>query len=113
MTKPHKWAKEIKEWADGAEIEQIFQGTEWEQFSGFWDMDERYKYRIKPHRKENLCKHGLQRGKCTLGEKDCNESQYLYALKSHHHDGAFLSVVPNSEHGTLIGKIKLETGNDI
>ena len=53
--KPHKWAKEIKAWADGAEIECNFYGDE-----GWTPVDkeiapvfaERHQYRIKPQPKE-------------------------------------------------------------
>lgn len=49
--KPHRWAKEIKAWADGAEIEkwrlndtwQVIEHPEWFEFEN---------YRIKPQPKE-------------------------------------------------------------
>ena len=58
--KPHKWAKEIKAWADGAEIECNFYGDE-----GWTPVDkeiapvfsERHQYRIKPQPKENEFAH--------------------------------------------------------
>lgn len=55
--KPHKWAKEIKAWADGAEIEArtlSFGGTytDWYRASSpLWDTDD-VEYRIKPQPKE-------------------------------------------------------------
>jgi hypothetical protein len=49
--KPHKWAKEIKAWADGAEIEvKNFDGN-WEQMKNPWWLDDS-EYRIKPQPKE-------------------------------------------------------------
>ena len=49
MTK-HKWHKEIKAWADGAEIEYYAHDT-WEYIDRpQWHLD--YEYRIKPQPKE-------------------------------------------------------------
>ena len=58
--KPHKWAKEIKAWADGAEIEQRCHSpsikeiiwSDWEQFDGDWTEEKHWEYRIKPQPKE-------------------------------------------------------------
>lgn len=54
MNQPHKWAKEIKAWADGAIIERfpsvIFPGAMFTWFpvdSPDWNS-EHYSYRIKP-----------------------------------------------------------------
>ena len=48
--KPHKWAKEIHAWADGAEIQARFDGPggriDWEPFTGVWLPG--WEYRIKP-----------------------------------------------------------------
>jgi hypothetical protein len=56
--KPHKWAKEIKAWADGAEIEIRVNtetlGCDWtaiKQDYG-WTPAEGVEYRIKPQPKE-------------------------------------------------------------
>jgi len=48
--KQHKWHKEIKAWADGAEIEQWY-GDRWEKVNYNTDWNENYKYRIKPQPK--------------------------------------------------------------
>ena len=47
----HKWHKEIKAWADGAEIEIYLQGMGWQKCdSPYWDdNNEAVEYRIKPH----------------------------------------------------------------
>ena len=73
--KPHKWAKEIKAWADGAEIEWRFNSVatmgEWESVlseSPRWD-DPRCEYRIKPQTS----------AKCIV--KDC---------MNHTHEGKFV-----------------------
>ncbi len=54
--KPHKWAKEIKSWADGAEIEcKWLNGSKNEKWfnpvSPDWD-NKNYEFRIKPQPKE-------------------------------------------------------------
>ena len=47
MIKPHKWAKEIKAWADGAKIECKHKNNPWAPSpSPQWYED--YEYRIKP-----------------------------------------------------------------
>ena len=47
----HKWAKEIKAWADGAEIEcRQFEKGEWKVTNPVWS--DLYEYRIKPQPKE-------------------------------------------------------------
>jgi hypothetical protein len=87
--KPHKWAKEIKAWADGAEIE-CFQGN-----SGWWvtnnpRWDEDTEYRIKPQPKE---------------------PQYLYVYSREH---SFPDIIISQFTGyeNLIGKIKLEVEDE-
>jgi hypothetical protein len=84
----HKWHKEIKAWADGAEIEQHF-GETWNQvLTPSWHRDT--EYRIKPQPKE---------------------PQYLYAYKTK--KGIELS--PEYTGYTMdeyIGKIKLEVDDD-
>jgi hypothetical protein len=86
--KPHKWAKEIKTWADGAEIEVIEEGIWKRVFRPSWTEFE--EYRIKPQPKE---------------------PQYLYVYE-HEGNGISFGYKP---HGALnmwqtkiIGKIKLE-----
>jgi hypothetical protein len=84
----HKWHKEIKAWADGAEIEVCKAGTWYgTDYPNFHDSVE---FRIKPRPKE---------------------PQYLYVYK-HEGDGISFGYKP---HGALnmwqtkvIGKIKLE-----
>ena len=63
--KPHKWAKEIIAWANGAEIEQRCHApsikeiiwSDWEQFDGDWTEEKHWEYRIKPQPKENESAH--------------------------------------------------------
>ena len=88
--KPHKWAKEIKAWADGAEIEvKPYLCNRWVEVTSShpsWDLDN--EYRIKPQPKE---------------------PQYLYAYM--YKDG-LVSLLKEKRmcwDGTkYIGKIKLE-----
>ena len=84
----HKWHKEIKAWADGAEIEMKFPDTDWMQnMNLMWDLDNA-EFRIKPQPKE---------------------PQYLYAHRTNEGDITFEFgegvVVVGYEY---IGKIKLE-----
>ena len=92
--KPHKWAKEIKAWADGAVIQ--FNSKE---FGGWTDIEndvqpewnEHTEYRIKPQPKD---------------------PQYLYVYE----DIGGINITSGKNYATkdmeYIGKIKLETEDD-
>lgn len=88
--KQHKWAKEIKAWADGAEIEYRKVGEDkWASVGLFpgWSY-EQFEYRIKP------------------------EPQYLYVYSDGH---ATLTSLEKAVHHSglpLKGKIKLEDEDD-
>ena len=95
--KPHKWAKEIKHWADGGEIEQRlykYDGwTKWEvpKYNPTFYTDGA-EFRIKPQPKE---------------------PQYLYAHRTNEGDITFeidegVSVVGYQ----YIGKIRLTVDDD-
>jgi hypothetical protein len=98
MTK-HTWHKEIKAWADGAEIESRFLYAQVEQD---WQVtnaprfeDPQWEYRIKPQPKE---------------------PQYLYVYHGKKSDGEMgiwfeKQRVPYIESG-YIGKIKLEQDDE-
>ena len=95
--KPHKWAKEIKAWADGAEIEQrLYKSDGWTK----WEIPaytptfytDGAEFRIKPQPKE---------------------PQYLYAHRTNEGDITFeidegVSVVGYQ----YIGKIRLKVDDD-
>jgi hypothetical protein len=92
----HKWHKEIKAWADGAEIEmrrlESWGWRDWETYKDFyWYEGDVHEYRIKPQPKE---------------------PQYLYVYKRINGTGesySFESTANQSNpHWTYIGKIKLE-----
>jgi hypothetical protein len=86
--KQHKWHKEIKAWADGAEIEyKTLYSDDWLlDWQPDWE-DDNMAFRIKPQPKE---------------------PQYLYVSKGD--DGKpELSFI---EHQDVIGKIKLEVNDD-
>ena len=81
--KPHKWAKEIKAWADGAEIQSYWESDGWiDEICPAWRGD--YEYRIKPQPKE---------------------PQYLYVYKDFRGD---YQITDNDTDERNIGKIKLE-----
>ena len=86
MTTQHKWHKEIKAWADGAEIEYCSYDIwdDWNEDIGWY---EGYEYRIKPQPKE---------------------PQYLYVSKGDNGKPE-LSFI---DHQESIGKIKLEVNDD-
>ncbi len=89
----HRWHKEIKAWADGAEIEMWFP-----QHGGWGDciknpnwLDD-VQYRIKPQPKE---------------------PQYLYVYADPSWDMSSYKVCrKQGDFGTYIGKIKLEQDNE-
>ncbi len=94
--KPHKWAKEIKAWADGAEIQARYfdrsaYGDNWEdeEFPSWGDA--LLEYRIKPQPKE---------------------PQYLYAYQGKNQVW-FSRHNHSNELNNCIGKIKLEVDDEI
>ena len=93
--KPHKWAKEIKAWADGAEIEFRDPLQGWVECKNpSWT--EAAIYRIKPQPKEPQYLHAYSvEGQIKLSEKSLKD---------------FDGYVPQNVF--YLGKIKLETDND-
>jgi hypothetical protein len=94
--KPHKWAKEIKAWADGAEIEGQNSYGEWVPVTiPMWY--ENSKYRIKPQPKEPqyLLAVLLTNGNIKLG---------IY--------GELMTLCKGESVDKIIGKIKLEVEDD-
>ena len=97
----HKWAKEIKAWAEGEMIEQRYFDLDveawecWKDFDGDWCDYERWEYRIKPQPKE---------------------PQYLYVYKrvdnNGDHIGGYTFSMTYLDLSNYAGKIKLETEND-
>jgi len=91
----HKWAKEIKAWADGEEIEARYEKangwTDWKlEEGGFIFYQKGAEYRIKPQPKE---------------------SQYLYAYQGKNQVW-FSRHNHSDELNNCIGKIKLEVDDD-
>jgi hypothetical protein len=97
--KPHKWAKEIKAWADGAEIEQrwipsMSSNSGWKKIGKNevdWNLPT-IEFRIKPQPKE---------------------PQYLYVWQ--HVESKIINLKDNDTAGSnwsKLGKIKLEVDND-
>lgn len=94
--KPHKWAKEIKAWADGAEIEYFDDDiNEWRNCTShtLWYEDDTY--RIKPQPKEPQYLY-VYYGKLETGNKG-----YFFEKQR----------IPYIESG-YIGKIKLEQDDE-
>ena len=98
--KPHKWAKEIKAWADGAEIEARYEKangwTDWKlEEGGFIFYQKGAEYRIKPQPKE---------------------PQYLYVWKDGQHNITLTTNPPHPAQNIynlkVIGKIRLEVDDD-
>ena len=91
--KPHKWAKEIKAWADGAEIEFLSTFTGNFELATTPDWNEDTQYRIKQQPKE---------------------PQYLYVY--HTTKGIELGYAPhngiNMYNTKIVGKIKLENEDE-
>jgi hypothetical protein len=98
--KPQKWAKEIKAWADGAEIEYHFE-TGAGSMSGWaidhnpnWN-DEECSFRIKPQPKE---------------------PQYLYVYQNYSEAEfaslRFSTIKKSMINDSYIGKIKLEVDDE-
>ena len=101
MNKPHKWAKEIKAWADGAEIQfRIIGQDNWYDFNdddvfvSVFDNGAK-EFRIKPQPKEPQYLY-VYYGKLENGNKG-----YFFEKQR----------IPYIEGG-YIGKIKLEQNNE-
>lgn len=93
MNKPHKWAKEIIAWANGAKIEWKNHNNDWKpKLHDHWYDDGDYEYRIKPQPKK---------------------PQYLYVYNTEEEIklGTIGSAIPiknlNGKY-EILGKIKLE-----
>jgi hypothetical protein len=99
--KPHKWAKEIKAWANGAEIEykQDGLGDDWRlDCEPYW-WQEDMQFRIKPQPKEPQYLYVYSgKGKVVL-----NESKYPELITQI--DGDYEAI-------SYIGKIKLEQDDE-
>jgi hypothetical protein len=91
--KQHKWHKEIKAWADGAEIEWTFRGLcQWHTDTRPDWADGRCDFRIKSQPKE---------------------PKYLYVYRmAGQHNVEFRFWDTKTDAPTYIGKIKLEVDDD-
>ena len=131
--KPHKWAKEIKAWADGAEIEYRNNDRKmcWTDCKALgWDCASGYEYRIKPQPKDLLIEmqekadKQLQEFKKEFNQQIANikteydlkrinkkPDVYLYVYAR---DGqvVYLYDEPRGWAEDYLGKIKLEQDNE-
>ena len=91
--KQHKWHKEIKAWADGAEIEYRIRDGNWHDVGDDPpEWNEYSEYRIKPQPKE---------------------PQYFYVWKNHKNEVRFLNGLNELPiEYKYIGKIKLGAENE-
>jgi hypothetical protein len=77
----HKWHKEIKAWADGAEIE--YQREGWDKDEWYMDddpqwNDPQHEFRIKPQPKEKKYLYAYYRDKVYfLQDKDASNRYYI------------------------------------
>jgi hypothetical protein len=97
--KQHKWHKEIKAWADGAEIEFKDINENWRFDSNpFWNGDS-LEFRIKPQ--------PIPKGfPCNNSPTGIKEPQYLYVYCNGNEIMDFSKI--NHGKDNYIGKIKLE-----
>lgn len=103
MNKPHKWAKEIKAWADGAEIEvKDIRSDWWTIPNPQWLESGDVEYRIKPQEQQSGC---CCKQTCSAPK----EPQYLYVYE----DKNGFPVLGTNKYSGCIGKIKLETEDDV
>ena len=89
--KPHKWAKEIKAWADGAEAEfrYLHEGkwSKWEVVDPpVFNTEDEYEYRIKPQPKEPQYLYVYKAGSASLiqgfyHKREDAEYQYIGKIK--------------------------------
>jgi len=86
--KPHKWAKEIHAWANGAIIESKHTETgEWITLDQpYWYEDNEYEYRIKPQPKEPQYLYVYKAGSASLiqgfyHKREDAEYQYIGKIK--------------------------------
>lgn len=87
----HKWHKEIKAWADGADIERLLIDGTWQK-QGNPEWYDYEKYRIKPQPKE---------------------PQYLYVYKEYGMPFVRVDKIESPDNGIVyIGKIKLEVEDE-
>jgi len=104
MNKPHKWAKEIKAWADGAEIEvrwfeNKFRNRWYKAENPDWNTIDS-EYRIKPQPKEPQYLYVYEDSFFSLEEKDTRA-------------GTRIMNKPIKEWEKIyIGKIKLEVDDE-
>ena len=127
----HKWHKEIKAWADGAEIECKHEDNEkdgWQEFDGDWSNIEGWTFRIKPQPKEDEIEKEWNR---RMAEKALaipeiseavykvfeafavKEPQYLYAYDTEEgiklgEEGSATPIKNLNGRYKLLGAIKME-----
>jgi hypothetical protein len=119
--KQHKWHKEIKAWADGAEIEIRYtsgagSASGWMIVDSHTDWDfEHCEYRIKPQPKESRLikemKEAIEDLRKSLGNERIEqpkEPKYLYVHIHPQNSSLVLTEYDDNYGDYYVGKIKLE-----
>ena len=88
--KPHKWAKEIKAWADGATIECFNESKSLWEFCMFPEWEEELYFRVAPTQPK--------------------EPQYLYVYANT--NGEPMIFAKKKPYQPYLGKIKLEQDDE-
>lgn len=92
MSVPHKWEKEIKAWADGAEIQVLHTGSQQWQDCSMPKWLDYYFYRVKPKKVD---------------------PQYVYVLRYPNPKAVAVylknSLDDNFDRSMCVGKIRLST----
>ena len=106
--KPHKWAKEIKAWADGAEIEArnregynnpIAEFAHWWTIKDpRWETHDDIEYRIKPQPKKSRYLFVYNKGSLNVPNLICVDNPLINMDEKTHQ---------------FVGKIKLEAEDEI
>ena len=79
--KQHKWHKEIKAWADGAEIEVLCNDGWREAISPSWYEDSEYRIKPQPKEPQYLYAWSTEIGIAITSYKEDISSQYKYIGK--------------------------------
>jgi hypothetical protein len=107
----HKWHKEIKAWADGAEIEFKVENAWWDAGNPEWNEDG--EYRIKQQPKERISAKELIKQVVDEYNASCDkEPQYLYVYTAGNSVLQGFGKLRPDLDWDYIGKIKLEVDDD-
>jgi hypothetical protein len=112
--KQHKWHKEIKAWADGAEIEFYFEDDDEWLDAGDPEWNEDSEYRIKQQPKKLISAKELIKQVVDEYNASCDKEPqyaYLYGL-GYDCQIHLVSPIGMPKNYVYLGKIKLEDEDD-